>query len=149
MKPLIVTLFCFLFYTATHAQKAHATPYLVVRLQQQYDDVNKNQYWKIVSDHGNPNASDIYALLPYPNGIGKAPYGVHFYNENKNDRPPFYNYFKSPTIALNYLVQNSWHLMSVVTETTSEPKELDGKTYTHITTTPVYYLKWATFGTNY
>ena len=85
-------------------------------------------------------------MYPYAGKI-PVPENITFYNPDKSMiyTSNFYNYFASPTIALNFMAQQGWRLMTVITETNTEPKRPFGDVYTSATTTLVYYFKWVTF----
>lgn len=148
MKFIITSLLLLFFCVSIHAQKSEASSYLIVRLVESKDYAIDSTYWKILADAGNPHATEIYQLHPFPNQKVPPGYHVHFYKTEK-DAPPLFNYFQTPTAALNFLSVKGWHLMAVIAETNTriEREWAEGKTVLipMVSTIPVYYFRRQTF----
>ena len=134
-----------LFCIAATAQKNADAPYLLVKLNEAYDKVNKTFYYTIWAEQGNPNANGLYQLVPYYNQKEVAHSGIQFYANPEGKQPPYYNYFPSKTTALNFIAQQGWSLITVINETASTAKTewVDNRKelYTEVVSTPVYYFK--------
>src|SRR5438105_11958045 len=118
--------------------------YLILRLNEKYDQTNKNSYFYISADSYNDYAKEIYDLVPF----NKEPYennsGISFFFKKTDSSDFFYNYFRSQTEALKFLSRKQWQLLSVISEINSGyEKERVGENYVSYTTVssrPIYYF---------
>lgn len=141
---LTLSLLILSFFTASvYCQEYKQSTNLIVRFQSGFSKNTGNTYYIINADAGNPNAVLIYNLIPYkPERDAVNTGGVFFIPENDTTNA-YYNYFATPTSAMEYLSHRGWHLVSVISEVTSD-YTFPGSSNHPITTVssrPVYYFK--------
>lgn len=133
---------------ATISGLSQGTPtknYLMVRLDQQYDNANWRPYYIMYSDVCCDSANEIYTLIKYDNRKKAVNTDGIFYNHYNEDSTNLYNYFLSPAEMLYYLTKKGWVLFSIYSETSSGNENLNnGKgesvPVTTVSSRPVYYF---------
>lgn len=150
MKKLIPLFAAIAICGQVYAQQSPTCTYLVLRIVNAYDNNLKKNYSYINADGGCTEAATIYTLKPYRPQKGALNEGALFYADNKSGTGVFFNYFNHTTEALQFLTQQGWELITVISEISSGSDKVlggDGLTYVPITTVrsvPVYYFKKAT-----
>jgi len=105
--------------SALSAQQKTADQYLLVRITDAYDALNTRAFYYILPEKGADSAVGIYDLKKYASKKGEAPPAGHFYFERPDNSNDLFNYFVSPTEALNYIASQGWKLWLVYPETGS------------------------------
>ena len=102
--------FCFV----VHSQKVKQFSYLIVRIQAKRDDANE-RYYRVVPEEGNPNSTNINALVKYSIMLKNEGAAV-VYSSKADTAHTFFNYFTSISGALEYLDAQGWALLTVVND---------------------------------
>ncbi len=125
MKFLFLLITAMLLYNHGYPQQHQPTAYLQVKFVKDHD-VNKNRiiYYHIAAEPGCNRAKDIYKLFSYSNTKALDTIPAMYYgkqNEAKqiDTAASFYNYFSSPTEALNFMASRHWILVTVFSELSS------------------------------
>ena len=109
---LYSTLFCF-------AQEKALNNYLLVRIIIDYDKNTAKNFCTINAEGGNEAAKIFYLLKKYNLKKNAVNTEAYFYYNHADTATNFYNFFTSPTEALNFIADNGWTLLSIYTETFS------------------------------
>jgi len=120
MKAIISTfstLIIFILLTKnSFGQEQGITNYLLVRFEAAFDNTNKKDFYIINAEGGCDGAEKIYSLKKYDYTKNAINSGGSFYYQKKDAINNLYNYFLSPTEALNFLSRSGWSLFSIYTE---------------------------------
>ena len=134
------TLFCF-------AQEKVATSYLVIIIETQKDYSMDRYGCTIIAEGGCDAAKSIYALKKYNFKKDAVNNESSFYYNQTDTATGLYNFFLSPTEALNFMSKNGWTLFYVYSETSSgwtvEKNGSGSESFpiTTISSRPVFYFK--------
>lgn len=111
-----VSAIIFLLICTVYVHGQERNDYLLVRIEGVYDNTAQKTVFIINAEGGSDAASNIYALKKYnfKKGAINPPGG--FYYDLKEASDSVYNYFLTPTEALNFLSKKGWVLLSVYTE---------------------------------
>jgi hypothetical protein len=99
----------------SYGQQAE-TNYLLVRIDGFVNTDGKTYYYTINAEGGSDAAGKLYALKKYNPKKEARNNEAAFYYQEKDTASALYNFFGSPTEALNYLSKSGWKLFSVYTE---------------------------------
>jgi hypothetical protein len=137
------------FYDFTHCiisilifTTAKNNEYLLIRISSVTN--GPADFYRIQAEAGCKGAQDIYALKKYNEKKNAVNTEASFYNNHRDSAITFFNYFISPTEALNFIASKGFTLHTVFTQTTSGSENVmkPGTTeYTPVTTVfsyPVY-----------
>lgn len=108
---LTFTLFCF-------AQEKALNNYLLIRIALEHD-IYKNSarnFWIIQAEVGNEAANVFYSLKKYNLKKNAVNTEAYFYYNHADTATNFYNFFTSPTEALNFIADNGWTLITIYTD---------------------------------
>jgi hypothetical protein len=119
MKLIITCLFISISLTSL-CQINTNTYYLLIRVNQLYDNTNLTTYYSIRPEAGCDGAKEIYGLKAYNNKKKAINEGGLFYPGKKDSAYPYFNYFHSTTEILNYMSKNGWELTAVYNDTFSD-----------------------------
>lgn len=116
MKLLVICIFQGL-ALFSNAQANIQSNYLLVRFDQSYDNTNKRFYYSINAESGCDSAKEFYALLKYDNQKNaKNTDGFFYSNQKSGTLDNLYNYFYTPTEAINFISLKGWGLFSIYSE---------------------------------
>jgi hypothetical protein len=102
---------------AAFSQSADNKSYLVVRIPENYDKVKQKRFFEIKAEWGCDSAYAVYSLVKYANSKSITDTAaLYYYITGLPANGNIYNYFNSPTEALNFLSKNGWRLHSMVSE---------------------------------
>lgn len=96
--------------------KAQVKPekkYLLVRFFYDYDKIAQRAFYKIIPDGWGEWADEIYGLKTYSNKKSVENNTAVFFYERTDTHKVFYNYFRSPTEAFNYMLFFGWRVSLV------------------------------------
>jgi hypothetical protein len=116
MKLLITCLSICISFTC-FSQTDTSVNYLVIRIDELYDNNSLVDYYVIRAEGGCNAAKEIYGLKAYNNKKKAMNEGGIFYPDKKNSVYPYFNYFHSTTEILNYLSKNGWQLVTIYSDT--------------------------------
>lgn len=131
MKRILLFLFLCSFCSAVHSQQLKQYSYLIIRLQAKHDDAGE-RYYRVLPEEGNPNSSDINALVKYSTKL-KNERAAFLYSSKSDSVQAVFNYFPSISSALEYLDARGWRLLTVVNDVSGN----NGATSTETS----YYLR--------
>ena len=100
-------------------QQKELAKYLLFRIDALVDVNGKDYYYAINAERGCDSAEKIYELKKYDNKKNALNNEGSFYHKEKDTVNNLYNYFLSPTEALNFLSKSGWTLFSIYTEVLS------------------------------
>ena len=149
MKAIIFCLLLISLFNAS-AQEKPKNNYLIIRIKIERDFSMSRYGCSIIAEGGSDSAKSIYNLKEY-NFRKNANNSEHsFYFNSIDTATALYNFFNTPTEALNFMAKNGWTLLFVYSETTSGYEQQEGSEsklfpITTIASSPVYYLKNETF----
>ena len=106
---LYSTLFCF-------AQEKALNNYLLVRIIIDYDKNTAKNFCTINAEGGNEAAKKFYLLKKYNLKKNAVNTEAYFYYNHADTATNFYNFFTSPTEALNFIADNGWTLITIYTD---------------------------------
>jgi hypothetical protein len=145
MKLTLSTIAFLLISAIAIGQQSRISTNLIVRFDENYSKNTSSRYYIIRADWGNPNAALVYNLIPYKPEKDAINTGGVFFQPENDTANTYYNYFPSPTAAMEYLSHRGWHLVTVISEVVSGEKFVSlGSSNTPITTVssrPIYYFK--------
>ena len=113
---LIIIVFLIGLTKNSFGQKQGTINYLLVRFEANFDNTNKKNFYQINAEIGCDTAEKIYSLKKYDYRKNAINSGGSFYYQEKDATNNLYNYFLSPTEALNFLSRLGWSLFSIYTE---------------------------------
>jgi hypothetical protein len=118
------------------SQTVTSKSYLLLRIVEDYDKYQQKPFFQIRAESGCDSASHIYALAKYQNARTAPDTLSEFYaNAARPFKKSLYNYFSSPTEAMNYLSNTGWKLHSMSNEIfSSYTNESNGQTLFPVTT---------------
>lgn len=145
MKKFLLLLFLSTAMYSSFSQNSNKKTYLIVRIEYDFDKPADTPFYKIVAEPGNPYAKEIYGLTSYNTGKRAVNNdGIYFSSKSETSKV-FYNYFKNPTMALLFLSENNWELITIYNQVTSsyDTKTVSGENYPYTTVSsyPVYYFR--------
>jgi hypothetical protein len=101
-------------------EKKPAKKYILLRIQEDFDKENQRSYSKIIPDGWCEGANEIYGLQLYINRRGAENKVATVYHNRVDSSQKFYNYFWSPTEALNFMSANGWNLVSIISSNSTD-----------------------------
>jgi hypothetical protein len=113
MKLLLTSLFLIVQLLTTGQVKQNKKKYLLTRFWYEFDKTNQRPYYKIIPDGWCDSANEVYGLREYNpkrNGVNSE---AVFYFSRSDTSKLFYNYFRSPTEAFNYMTAFGWRVSVV------------------------------------
>lgn len=113
MKILLATI-ALLYQLGGFAQSGTGEKkYLLLRIGYDFDKPNQRSFYKIIPDGWGEKAHEIYNLCEYNPRKNVENRKAVFYFERADTNKLYYNYFRSPTEALNYLAAQNWSITAV------------------------------------
>lgn len=143
MKLTLLSCVFVIFAIIASGQDLKRSTNLVVRFEDKFDRGNNRKYYILHAEDGNPNATAVYNLISYKPERDAINTGGTFFVPENDTASAYYNYFTTPTAAMEYLGRRGWHLVTVISEVTSGytyPSSSD-RTFTTVSSRPVYYFK--------
>lgn len=144
----VIFIYTLLFFSLNcFAQEKVATSYLVVRIETQKDYSMERYGCSIIAEGGCDSARAIYNLKKYNFKKNAANNESSFYYNHADTATAYYNFFQSPTEALNFMAKNGWTLFYIYSETSSgwevEKNGSGSESFpiTTISSKPVFYFK--------
>jgi hypothetical protein len=130
----------------SYGQEKGITNFLLVRIDAKVDVNGKSYYYVINAESNCDAAAQVYALIKYNDKKNAVNDKNLFYYKEKDTVNNLYNYFVSPTEALNFLSRAGWTLFNIYTETFSgydNQKNGTGESIpiTTVSSRPVYCFK--------
>ena len=107
-----------------YAQTKTDTNYLILRIDQVYDNTKFNNYYIIKAEIGCDAAGDIYKLKEYINKKNFKNIDAVFYTDKTDSLKALYNYFYSSTEILNYLSEKGFTLVTIYNDIFSGDKNV-------------------------
>jgi hypothetical protein len=127
------------------AQQKATNAYLLARFTVAYDNTAKRDFYAINAESGCDEAKEIYGLKKFYTQKNTINEDGAYYYKNPDTTSNYYNYFLSPTEALNYMAKKGWMLTFGYTETFSGAEQVlsEGKylPITTISSRPVFCFK--------
>jgi hypothetical protein len=143
VRTLLLLFFFWTLAFSSLAQDTEVETYLIIRIKRQNDKTNP--YYTIDAEPFNNNALGIYELVPFNKNYFVPKKGVSFYYNRPDTVTQYYNYFKSETEALDFMGNQRWTLVTVLSEISSGYRtagvDINGPPYTTISSQPVYYFR--------
>lgn len=102
-----------------YSQEKAVMAYLLVRIETEYKSVPQYVYYTINAEGGCDEAAKFYSFKKFNPKKDAVNAGAAFYPEETDTSKTYYNYFKSTTLALNFILKNGWELLAVYSETSS------------------------------
>ncbi len=137
-KLLLILLFILSGTLKSFCQNNDAFTYLVVNINAKYDFPNSKYFAVINAEASNKYAAKIYSLNPYDGSKKVINRGAVFFAEHKDSAQSIYNYFVNASEALQFLADDKWILITVISEVNSSYTNENG---TIVSSRPVYYFK--------
>lgn len=144
------TIFTMLFYcmsAAVFSQEKTQAQYLLVRIDGGYNKPAKQYYSMINAEPGCDSAGIFYGLKKFDVKKDAVNTEAVLYPGKNDSVHLYYNYFSTPTQALNFISKNGWELVNIYTETFSGSTIADNGNIeqrypiTTVSSRPVYCFK--------
>ena len=103
MKPILSFVFLLLCTSVISAQHVKRTTYLIVLFEEKLNKVTSYRFYSIKAEQGNPDAPEVYDLIAYKPEKDAVNTSGAFYSPGTDTTTPYYNYFNTPTVGLDYL----------------------------------------------
>ncbi len=144
-KLLLISLFILSGTLKSFCQTNDAFTYLIVNINTKYDHPNSKYYALINAERANKYAAKIYSLKAYDGGKNAVNSGAVFFVGLTDSTQAIYNYFQNASEALQFLADDNWVLITVISEVNSSYQNENGPNglvpITTVSSRPVYYFK--------
>jgi hypothetical protein len=118
MIKVALILFITIFANPSFGQQTE-NHYLLVRIDVFVNTNGKDYYYTINAEGGSDLAGKLYSLKKYSAKKEAQNNEAAFYHQVKDTAASLYNFFVSPTEALNYISKSGLNLFSIYTEISS------------------------------
>jgi hypothetical protein len=144
-KILLISLFILSATLKSFCQTNDAFTYLIVNIDVKLNYTGNKYNAVINAEATNKYAAKIYSLKAYDGSIIGINKGAAFFSDHTDSAQAIYNYFQNATEALQFLADDKWVLITVISEVNSSYKNENGVNglvpITTVSSRPVYYFK--------